>query len=60
METIGSLFFLLLILVFFYAITGLPFYSRDYQPSAGGLLKFLLVLIGIGWLFGGDDGDPDC
>lgn len=58
METIGLLFFLLLIFVAIYFIAGLPFYSKDYQPSAGGFFRFLIVIIGIGWIFGGGDDDP--
>lgn len=58
METIGILLFLLLILAAIYVIAGLPFYSRDYQPSGSGFLKFLLVLVGVGWLVGDDDDDP--
>lgn len=58
MEAIADLVFCLLLLLFIYGIAGLPFYSRDYQPSGSGFLKFLLILIGVGWLFSGDDDDP--
>lgn len=40
-----------------YLLTGLLFFSEDYRPSLGGFLRMLLVAVGLGFLFGGDDGD---
>lgn len=40
-------------------LTGLIFEADSYQPRWRNFFTFLLVLIGLSWLFGGDD-DGDC
>ncbi len=60
MEILFALALLFVVfMAFVYVLTGLFFFSEGYQPSLGGFVRMLLAVVGLSFLFGGDDGD-DC
>lgn len=59
-DFVGSLAGSFLLLLFLAAIFGAVFIVVDFLAKGKcGLLGFVLVVLGVSWLFGGEDDDPD-
>lgn len=63
-DFVGSLFGSFLLLLFLAAVFGAVFIMVDVVDSLAkgkcGLFGFVLVVLGVSWLLGGEDDDPDC
>ena len=63
-DFVGALSGSILLLLFLAAVFGAVFIVFDVVGSLAegkcGLLCFVLVVLGVSWLLGGEDDDPDC
>lgn len=60
-DFVGTLLFSFLLLLFLAAVFGVVFIVVDFLAKGKcGLLGFVLVVLGVSWLLGGEDDDPDC
>ena len=60
-DFVGALSGSILLLLFLAAVFGVVFIVVDFLAKGKcGLLGFVLVVLGVSWLLGGEDDDPDC